>query len=1822
VGRNKAASPTWRLNSSFPYPRSRFQQHTRALASTLFCLLAIGVAAQQRHATTKGVDFWVGFTRNNLATTTLRLVIASEAGTTGTVTIPQQGWSTTFAVAANAVTTVALPASAATNTFHTLATTGVHIVALDTVSVTAQNHQGQSHGATSVWSLPSLGTEYRIQATQGFVFAGNLNRSQFLILATADGTQVEVVPSVTTDAGHPAGVPFTIGLDAGETYQVRAQSTTTDLTGSTVTGTGANGDCRPFALFGGANGAQIPTGCTGGDQTYDQLLPVDAWGTSHYIPLVQGVTAFAYRITAHQNGTQVSVNGGAPLTLSAGQTMETTNANQAVCITSSLPVGVVQLLRGSSCSGGVGDPTMLVVPPIDHDLRTVRFSTLTSPDITTHSLSIVIPTAAVGTLLLDGSPVNSSLFTSFLACPSMSWARFAISAGSHGLSCPTPFNAYAHGIGPQEGYSFTLGADAPVPPIEPTLVCASGSITLSSSEPLANATWSTVADPLTVLHLGDSWTFTPTSNEVYVVTGDQVPSGCPKEFHFQVGISLPTVQVTANNVAPASICELRTVQLAATPSNMDPSVFDFAWEPAAAVNDPQELTPLAYPTSDTWYKFFASSPVGCGNEADSVLVTVENTSVTAFTATSDTNSLCAGDSTRFRATAEQVLVRDHFNSATPGAMWGSILGGVTSTACGSVTDNALYFNAAGTRAAQTVDMNTAAGGTLHFQLKIATGTAPCDDADPGEDVVLEFSNNGGGVWNLIGTYDQASFPVFVEMQVPIPALAQTAATRFRWRQPVHSGSGQDNWALDNVVVATKNNSGLTFSWVPAAAVSDPSSSDPVGYPSSTGWYKVIASDLGSPCQYADSVYMTVVPLVAFTLNNDTALCSVQSIMLNAAPSNGSGHVWTWTPNNGSLSALNVQAPMATATSTTTYTVTVSSNGLCSTTDSVVVRVNELTSASVFALDSTLCQGEGTTISAVPAGTTDVSYAWNPPFGLDNASLATPQASPNTTTTYICTVTENPTGCTVQDSLKLYVSTSYTISTTNDTVCSSLGYGLSVTHDVPNPTYSWTPAAAVSDTGIQAPSITIDSSQVYTVTVTDPIGCAVSDTITITVPFDDLVQPAPTSFCAGDSVILDAGYAGLAYAWTSGALSQQITVSAGGVYNVVITLPSGCHAQKNFTVTQYALPVLDLGPDTALCGASQLVLDAASPGNDVLWSTGAQTQTVTLTASGNYWVRATSANGCVAYDTINVALNALPADALMDVTTCITNGVTLDAANAGSTYLWSTGDLGQSITPTTSGTYSVTVTTPQNCTDTFNTQVTFVQEPIVQLGTDTAFCAGPFLLLDAENPGSTFSWSTGAATQTISVGTTGAYSVSVDNGYCTASDSIGVVVHALPVNALADTTQCSTQPPVLNAGNSGSTYLWNTGGTTQTIIADTTGTYSVQVTTAQNCIAQFTAYVTLVGPPVVDIGPDTAFCAGPVLVMDAQNAGAQYLWSTGEQSQTIAVNTSGTYHVAVDNGYCVETDTAVVIVYALPVDPLADVTTCVGTPVVLDAGNPGSTYTWSTTEGSQAISVVLGGVYTVQVTNAQGCSSTFDAEVVFVEYPVVELGPDRRTCANDPEVLDAGTDGTTFLWSTGSSGTTLEVTATGIYSVAVGNGYCTATDSVHITVDPMPQRLAENEVLICFEEEPYVALDAGNAGSQYRWATGETSRTIDVSEYGWYAVEITNAFGCILRDSALVSAYCPATLFLPTGFTPNGDGVNDVFRAQGREVVEFELLIYDRGGQLIFRSSSIDLGWDGTANGKDLPSGVYTWRAEYRLDDPTVIGGSISRSMLGHVTLLD
>jgi hypothetical protein len=390
-------------------------------------------------------------------------------------------------------------------------------------------------------------------------------------------------------------------------------------------------------------------------------------------------------------------------------------------------------------------------------------------------------------------------------------------------------------------------------------------------------------------------------------------------------------------------------------------------------------------------------------------------------------------------------------------------------------------------------------------------------------------------------------------------------------------------------------------------------------------------------------------------------------------------------------------------------------------------------------------------------------------------------------------------------------------------------------------------------------------------------------------------------------------------------------------NTVSGCESATRAMVTLTINQVAASTIAASGATTFCQPNTVTL-TASPNTSWLWSNGATTQSITVAASGAYTVTGTTGACVSASPATNVVANALPTATITAgsaTTFCQGQSVVL-TASAGTSWLWSNGATTQSITVNNTGSHTVTVTNAAGCNKTSTaTAVTVNANPAAVIAASgvTTFCQGGNVMLTA-NAGSSYLWSNGATTQSITVPSTGAFSVAVTQvgGCISNSSATNVTVNPLPVAAITAagaTSFCQGSNVVLTA-SAGNSWLWSNGATSQSITASSTGNYAVTVSTAAGCSSLSTATAVAVSTnPTVSISanPYTKLYPGltTTLTATAQPAGNYiYTWLkdgnivSNANTATLAgidLNKLGSYEVKITNAVglpCANTSAALAI----------------------------------------------------------------------------------------------------------------------------------------------------------------------------------------------------------------------------------------------------------------------------------------------------------------------
>lgn len=685
------------------------------------------------------------------------------------------------------------------------------------------------------------------------------------------------------------------------------------------------------------------------------------------------------------------------------------------------------------------------------------------------------------------------------------------------------------------------------------------------------------------------------------------------------------------------------------------------------------------------------------------------------------------------------------------------------------------------------------------------------------------------------------------------------------------------------------------------------------------------------------------------------------------------------------------------------------------------------------------------------------------------------------------------------------------------------------------TYQWSSPTFLTDDTIANPVAFPPSSQDFYVTVTDNLGCVSIDTVTVT------VNPGPTpalgpdqDLCPGTPTTLDAGAGFSTYFWSTGSFNQQVTVNSSGQYIAVVSDFNGCIGRDTVNVNYYPTPNINLGVDTSICTGENITFDAGAGFNTYAWNNSSITQTVTVAAAGDYEVTGTDPNGCLAADTITLGIDPLPVVNLgADTTVCPGEPGLFDPGPGFLGYSWTGGSINQTLSPTATGNYSVTVTDINGCENNDDINLFNFTPTAPTITGVNQICPGGSTLLDAgtgpaANPYVTYLWNTGDATQTINAMFPGTYMVTVTDGNgCETMDNITVTQATVPfVDLEEDTTICQGSPLVITpvSVTAGVAYSWSTGGSGPAIVVTTAGQYSVTVTNAAGCIAIDTMDVFVSPLPTPTALNNVSICPTDSVLLDPGAGFSTYAWSTGDNSQAIFVSQPGNYDVTVTNAAgCTATTSMTLSQFgAVNVTLGGDRTECDGVTFNLNASNPGSTFNWNTGATTQSISVSFPGQYAVTVTSPDGCTASDTMEAFYNPLPTVDLGADDTLCTGGTTTLDAGPGFNAYAWSNGDATQTSTVNTTGTYEVTVtdANG-CQNSDDIEVIANTIPQVDLGPDVTFC--DSGSVLLDAGPQYVAYQWTPAMSINQYAIVDLpGNYSVTVTDQFDCVSTDDINVS----------------------------------------------------------------------------------------------------
>ncbi|MBK8703805.1 MAG: hypothetical protein IPN33_09390 [Saprospiraceae bacterium] len=1011
--------------------------------------------------------------------------------------------------------------------------------------------------------------------------------------------------------------------------------------------------------------------------------------------------------------------------------------------------------------------------------------------------------------------------------------------------------------------------------------------------------------------------------------------------------------------------------------------------------------------------------------------------------------------------------------------------GCTATAAATVTNNNPAINISGN--AGPVTSCTTPNGSINITATpLNTYTYTWTNGAPTEDLV----NIPAGTYTVTVSVggsctNSASFTV-----------ANNTATPNLTATPTASTCGLNNGAVD---LSISPAGAYTFIWSNGATAEDLSGV-------AAGAYSVTVTATASSC---------TATIAATVTNNNPAInisgnagpvtsCTTPngSINITATPLNT--YTYTWTNGAPTEDLVNIPAG--------TYTVTVSAGVSCTNSASFTVMDNTFNPVLTETITPAVCGDPNGAIELNVSPSGGYDFIWS--NGVTSQNL-TGIASGN----YGVTVTGSN-GCTAFGNYNVpNNSTSFSIAgvATPVTTCGTPNGEVDLTVS-PSGTYDflWSNGATTED-------LTDLAAGTHSVTVTQAGSCSGEAVFTVTneTVIHSISQNIAPATCGQNNGSVDLTITPVAvygFLWSNGETTQNLTNIGGGTYQVTVTsTASGCSATASATVADNTFIPNITGSATpvtsCLAANGSVIIDVSPSGSyNVNWSNGDTLQNISGLAPGTFSVTVSAGVNCVnsaSFMVTDSTFSPVLTEMITPADCGGSNGVIeLNISPSGSyDFLWSNGDTLQNLTGIASGSYGVTVTASNGCTvldafDVMNNNIAFSLSATPANNTSCVSPNGAIDLTVFPSGAYVFLWSNGATAEDLQNIASGSYSVTVtDAGGCLDVQTFSVGGPTLPVVFITGpASACEGETATLSATAGFNTYIWTNGETTSSITTSQTGTYSVMVTDNNGCTATASQDLQSLPLPTPAINGPSVICGGSTVFSVIGGVFTQILWSTGEMTPVVTVSQPAVYSVTVtDANGCTAYASQPLTVWP-DLTPIITVTlTSCDSTATLNVGGGFAEYLWSNGSTAPAITVSSDGIYSVTVSDANGCTDMASENVVLPNPPTVQVVGAASLCQGDQTVLAVPGNFSQYLWSTGETTPQIAISQGGLYAVTVSdaNGCMAFADW---TVAELPTSFIMLETSACSPQDT-----------------------------GTVQVVFTNQFGC---DSVVVTVISLAPPILP------------------------------------------------------------------------------------------
>lgn len=936
------------------------------------------------------------------------------------------------------------------------------------------------------------------------------------------------------------------------------------------------------------------------------------------------------------------------------------------------------------------------------------------------------------------------------------------------------------------------------------------------------------------------------------------------------------------------------------------------------------------------------------------------------------------------------------------------------------------------------------------------------------------------------------------------------------------------------------------------------------------------------CAYSLDTLVSMLPLPDIQFITDSTVCEggTETILLNHS---GNSVLWSADPDALSFGdTLIVNVPQTVSASVT------DAYG-CVSTSSIEIITEEVSAQIVG--DTIFCTGSSSTLTVDPQF---VEFVWST-GEISSSILATDSG-------LISVDLIDADGCQASASIFINEQPLPFVEITGDTtLCENMQVVLEVIGNFSSINWS---------TGSTNAVIEANTLGFIDVAVADSLGCTQTDQI-------EIIAAQPLSpqingnelLCSGETVQLISSAVFDSYLWSNGSDTEGIPVSIPGTYGLNVWDAKGCTGYTEVQVDFFENPVPSVVGDLTFCEGSFVHYSLTESYTSVVWNGEIFDESITIYEGGELAVGVLDVNGCMGFDTLQVVMLSLPEPVILgNPNPCVGDSVFYTPNQNYDGLIWNGQFNADGVWLFTDSTLLLEVTDSNGCVGDTSLTVVFHQVQPPALNDTITFCEGSALILDAGLNYNEYLWSGGENSQWIEVTNPGSYEVAVfDEFGCFATALAEAVMLDSPEPLLTGNTAiCEGESESFVSQGGFTSYLWQDGSTGESFVGSEQEWIELEVSGENGCIGSDSLFLTVHQNPQPIISGVNPACEGAVAHLSLDQTYELITWNTGETSVEIEVTAPSTYSVYVESEFGCSGTTQFVQEFHSPepveINGLPGY--CFGDSLMISCSEGFDHYWWNGTEGDNTFMLSYQNVVILLAEDMFGCTSHDTASFMIYPIPQPLISGEVVFCENDNTTLSVeGFE--SYLWSNGYSENVVIVSEPGTYTVEVTDSLgCVGEDFVHVSIDSLPSPQFDFFQKVCYKDYAEIELEDGES---ILWESGDTNLYIPMTSSGLYNFFVSNDCGAVNFELLIEVEDCEPEIYIPNAFTPDGDGINDVWKPITHLISSYDLHVYDRWGIEVFSTSDMNEYWNGNIlNGEHYGmSDVYSYIITYMTIDGQV-----------------